>query len=63
MFTLLDSCSINASINKLNFAKIVWEQTQNSLFIIVIVAMRDNDYNNICNNYILIVFIFHLLAS
>ena len=63
MFRLLDSHFISASLNRLNFAKIGQEQTQHFSFIIVIVAMRNNDYSNIGNNGIPALFILYLLAS
>ena len=63
MFRLSNSRSIGASLNKLNFAKIRWVQTQYFSFPIVIVTMRNNDYGNICNNGIPALSILHLLAS
>lgn len=52
MFKPSDSRSIGASLDKLNSAKIGQKQAQHLLFIIVIVAIRDNDYSNIYNNNI-----------
>ena len=63
MFRLSDSHSIDASLNELNPAKIGQEQTQYFSFTIVIVAMHNIDYGNICNNAIPALFILHLLAG
>ena len=63
MFRLLDSRSIGTSLNEFNPAKIGQEQTQHFSFTIVIIAICDNNYGNICNNGIPTLFILHLLAS
>ena len=63
MFRLSDSHFMGASLNGLNPAKIGQEQTQHFSFTIVIVAIRDNHYGNICNNGIPALSILHLPAS
>ena len=63
MFGLSDSRSIGASLYGLNPAKIKQEQTQCFSFTIVIIAIGDNNYCNICNNGIPALSIIYLLAS
>ena len=58
MFRLSDSRSIDANLNELNPAKIGQKQTQYFSFTIVIVAMINTNYGNICNNSILAISIF-----